>query len=215
MALPAGVVTFLFTDIEGSTRHFGRLGAQFASLVDRHNSLVGSAFGDHGGIVLKTEGDALFVVFDDAGAAVAGTVDGQLALARDPALREAGLRVRMGMHTGEAAPHNGDYFSLAVNQASRVADAAHGGQIVVTEATAVAVGDDGADRLRSLGWFRLKDFDAPVRVFQVCGPSLPSDFPSCGRRRPAGTPSASPRPGSSVATTNSRSSSASCRRSRC
>ncbi|HUR51916.1 MAG TPA: adenylate/guanylate cyclase domain-containing protein [Mycobacteriales bacterium] len=188
MALPTGHVTFLFTDIEGSTRHFERLGDAFAALVERHNRLLSTAFEGHGGTVLKTEGDALFVVFPDAGSGVAGALEGQLSLTGDPALRGAGLRVRMGLHTGEAAPRDGDYISLAVNQAARVADAAHGGQVVVTEATAVAAGHEASESLQALGWFRLKDFDTPVRVFQVRHRSLPADFPALRTPAAAGDP---------------------------
>jgi predicted ATPase/class 3 adenylate cyclase len=152
--LPRGTVTFLFTDIEGSTQLLERLGDRYGAVLLRHRELLTHAFGVHGGVVVETEGDALFVAFDKATAAVAAAVDGQRAIAGEAWPPDGRVRVRMGMHSGEAELSGGGYVGMAVHVAARVSAAAHGGQIIITDVTARLAGDP--DTL-DLGRHRLKD----------------------------------------------------------
>ena len=175
--LPAGTVTFLFTDIEGSTRLFKELGADYPPLLDDHNRLLREAFARHGGVEVKTEGDAFFVAFASADGAVSACVDGQRALAEHP-WRSARPLVRMGLHSGEAYPVDGDYIALAVHQAARVVSAGHGGQILLSSAVRDALAADGPVELNALGAFMLKDFDKPEPLYQVSADGLDRDFPA-------------------------------------
>jgi len=167
--LPTGTVTFLFTDIEGSTRLVQRLGANYRAVLEDHHRLLRSAIRDAGGLDLRTEGDAFFAVFASAGAAVAAAVAGQRALGAHGWPEGVAVRVRMGLHTGEAVRGGDDYVGLAVHLAARIAAAAHGGQVLVSNATRSLVqGERGSPaELRNLGEHRLKDFPDPVRLFQL------------------------------------------------
>jgi predicted ATPase/class 3 adenylate cyclase len=175
--LPAGIVTFVFSDIEGSTRLFHRIGDRYPRLLGRHNRILRDTWRAGGGAEVKTEGDSFFVAFADAAAALDACAAGQAALGAEPWPPDAVIRVRMGVHCGLAYPREGDYIAYAVHQAARVVAVGHGGQIVVS--------DDVASRglptvplsLRRLGAFRLRDFDGPVDLHQVVGPGLPDDFP--------------------------------------
>jgi predicted ATPase/Tfp pilus assembly protein PilF len=132
----------------------------------------------HGGVEVDCEGDGLFFAFAGAKSAVAACIAGQRALLTEPWPSDVAVRVRMGLHTGEATPLNGRYVALAVHQGARVASAAHGGQILVSDATAAAVTEAlPASSVQQLGAYRLKDFDTPVMLFQVYHPDLPRDFP--------------------------------------
>ena len=132
----------------------------------------------HGGVEVDCEGDGLFFAFAGAKSAIAACITGQRALLTEPWPSDVAVRVRMGLHTGEATPLNGRYVALAVHQAARVASAAHGGQVLVSDATAAAVTEAlPASSMQQLGAYRLKDFDTPVMLFQVCHPDLPRDFP--------------------------------------
>jgi predicted ATPase/class 3 adenylate cyclase len=153
-SLPRGTVTFLFTDIEGSTQVLERLGDRYSAVLLRYRELLTHAFGVHGGVVVETEGDALFVAFDKATAAVAAAVAGQRAIAGEAWPPDGRVRVRMGMHSGEAELSGGGYVGMAVHVAARVSAAAHGGQIIITDVTARLAGDP--DTL-DLGRHRLKD----------------------------------------------------------
>jgi predicted ATPase/class 3 adenylate cyclase len=176
--LPGGTVTFVFTDIEGSTRLLRRIGGRYAGVLERHRDLLRGAVASHGGVEVDCEGDGLFFAFAGAKSAIAACVTGQRALLTEPWPSDVAVRVRMGLHTGEATPLNGRYVALAVHQAARVASAAHGGQVLVSDATAVAVTEAlPASSMQQLGAYRLKDFDTPVMLFQVCHPELPRDFP--------------------------------------
>ena len=179
-ALPAGQVTFVFTDIEGSTRLFQRAGDEYRSLLDDHRRLLRGAFEAHRGAVVATEGDSFFVAFGDAGDALRACLEGQLALARHGWPRDRVVRVRMGLHTGEALPVDGDYVALAVHQGARIAAAAHGGQIVVSDATRTAAraGLPMRSELKRLGEYTLKDFDDPQPLFQLVHPDLAGDLPA-------------------------------------
>jgi predicted ATPase len=153
--LPRGTVTFLFTDIEGSTRLLHELGAEdYASRLAEHRRVLRTAFERHGGVEVDTQGDAFFVAFP--------TAPGALAAARE-AQRELELPVRMGLHTGTPLLTSEGYVGADVHRAARIAAAGHGGQVLVSPTTAAAV--DG--ELRELGEHRLKDFDEPVALFQL------------------------------------------------
>lgn len=162
--LPAGVVTFIMTDIEGSTRLFRELGERYVELLATHQALRRGPFINHGGVEVGTEGDALFFVFDDASRAVAACLEGQRALATHPWPPGAEVRVRIGVHTSEARPVGRDYVDLAVHQVARISAGAHGGQVLLSEATATAVEGRlpvGAG-LVPLGSFQLRGFVATV-----------------------------------------------------
>ena len=143
---PSGLVTFMFTDIEGSTRLARMLGDSYGTVLGAHRTVLRAALRDFGGAELFTEGDSFFVAFADAAAAVAACVAAQRALARHgwPS-PDMAPRVRMGLHTGWATPSGGEYASAEVHRAARVAAAAHGAQILCSEATALAVTTWSAD----------------------------------------------------------------------
>jgi WD40 repeat protein/DNA-binding SARP family transcriptional activator/class 3 adenylate cyclase/ABC-type cobalamin/Fe3+-siderophores transport system ATPase subunit len=178
-ALPSGVVTFLFSDIEDSTRLFRQLGHAYVELLERHRRLVRAAVAAAPGAEVNSEGDGLFFAFSEARAALGASVAAQRALAAEEWPPGAEIRVRMGLHTGEATPHDGDYIALAVHQAARVKDAAHGGQVLLTEATVAAIGGDvPADcSVLALGTFLLRDFDGGVGLFEGRDPGLLWSFP--------------------------------------
>ena len=171
--LPTGTPTFLFTDIEGSTKLLHRLGERYAAVRARHLHLLADAFERHGGVVFGTEGDALFVAFETASGAVAGAIAGQQALAAEPWDDDAVIRVRMGMHTGEVQVVDGDYVGMSVHIAARVASAGHGGQVLATDVTTGLAGDPPA---RDLGRHQLKDV-GEHRILQLVAPGLDQDFP--------------------------------------
>jgi predicted ATPase/class 3 adenylate cyclase len=176
----------MFTDIEGSTRLARMLGDEYGSVLGAHRAVLRTALSRCGGVELFTEGDSFFVAFGAAPAAVAACVAAQRALAaHEWPSPEATPRVRMGLHTGWATPTGGEYASLEVHRAARVAAAAHGGQILCSEATAQAVtasapatipAAQGVD-LVDLGAYRLRGFDDADRLFQLVAPGLERDFP--------------------------------------
>lgn len=171
--LPRGTPTFLFTDIEGSTRLLQRLGDRYARVRARHVDLLTQAFEDHGGVIFGSEGDALFVAFETAAGAVAGALAGQQALRDEPWPEDAAIRVRMGMHSGEVAVVDDDYVGMTVHIAARVAAAGHGGQVLATEVTVELAGDPPT---RDLGRHELKDV-GEHRILQLVCPGLDDDFP--------------------------------------
>lgn len=179
-ALPAGVVTFVFTDIEGSTGLVRDNADAYAVALADHQAIVRAALRANGGAEVRTEGDAFFAAFAVPSAAVAACVDAQLALRRHDWPDGIDLRVRMGLHTGDATPTTDrDYVALAVHEAARVVAAANGGQVLVTQAVCDLAGGHLPDgvTLKPLGSFRLKDFDEPAPILQVNHPDLPSAFP--------------------------------------
>ena len=176
--LPGGVVSFVLTDIEGSTQLFRRLGDRYESLLDRHNELLREAWAGHDGVEVKTQGDAFIVAFHDASAAVDASVAAQRAMHTEPWPRDAVFRVRIGIHSGLAYPRNRDYVAVALHQAARVVSAGHGGQVIVSDDTAGLVDAVVRDGLVSLGRFRLRDFDEPVRLYQASGTGSLQEFPS-------------------------------------
>jgi predicted ATPase/class 3 adenylate cyclase len=178
---PAGTVTLLFTDIEGSTRLLETVGRErYAEVLTCHRDLLRSAFAAHGGHEVDEEGDALFVAFAQPSQAVAAAALAQAKLAAADYGSEAGLRVRMGMHTGEVVAAEGKYVGVAVHRAARISAAAHGGQVLLSQATADVLADEdlGELGLRDLGGHRLKDLSEPQRLYQLVGPVLPAKFPA-------------------------------------
>jgi predicted ATPase/class 3 adenylate cyclase/tetratricopeptide (TPR) repeat protein len=181
--LPAGTVTFLLTDIEGSTRLWESVPAAMEVALERHNRLVTGVIEGHGGVVVTSrgEGDSFFAVFASAVAAVEAAGACQLALNAEAWPERAVLRVRMGLHTGEAHVQDGDYVDHApINRCARVKAAGHGGQVLVTKTTYDLVeGRLGGGRfgLKRLGEVRLRDLAEPELIYQLTHPDLPSDFP--------------------------------------
>jgi DNA-binding SARP family transcriptional activator/WD40 repeat protein len=200
-ALPSGEVTFLFSDIEDSTRLFRKVGHGYVELLERHRRLVRAAVAAAGGAEVNSEGDGLFFAFSDARAALRASVAGQRALVAEEWPPGAEVRVRMGLHTGEATPHDGDYIALAVHQAARVKDAAHGGQVLLSEATVSAIGGDvpGDCSVFRLGTFSIRDFDGGVELFEGRHPGLLTSFPP--PRVDGGAPQAPPLPAALAADT--------------
>ena len=165
--LPSGTVTFLFTDVEGSTKLWEQFGEVMGVALALHDELLRGAIDAHGGVVFATGGDGVAAAFGRAGDAVAAAVDAQHALQSAAWPDGVGLRVRMGAHTGEAEERDGDYFGPPVNRAARLMSAAHGGQVVVSEATAAVLGTPTGVRLVDLGSHRLKGVVDEMRVFGV------------------------------------------------
>jgi predicted ATPase/class 3 adenylate cyclase len=179
MHLPRGMVTFLFTDIEGSTRLAQLLGAGYRPVLTEHRRLLRRTLAASGGAALFSEGDSLFVAFPDAGAALYACGAAQRALAaHDWQSPDARPLVRMGLHTGPAEPHRGEYASPEVHRAARIAAAAHGGQVLCSGATAWHAGELAAGSwLLDLGLHRLRGFDDPERLHQLVAPGLHRHFP--------------------------------------
>lgn len=182
--LPTGTVTFLFSDIEGSTELSREHGAAWGDLRAEHRRLLHEAFAEHGGSVVDTEGDAFFVAFERASDAVAAAVTAQRALEAATA-----VRVRIGIHTTEPHLHTDGYVGVGVSRSARICSAAHGGQIVLSHASAGIVEDQDLAglTLRDLGEHRLKDIPQPQRLFQVEAEGLPSEFPPLATRAVAGS----------------------------
>ena len=155
--LPTGTVTFLFTDIEGSTRLLQELGDGYAAVLAEHHRVLRDVWARHRGVEVDTAGDAFFVAFARASDAVAAATEAQEALAGGP------VRVRMGLHTGEPVEDVEGYVGLDVHRAARIGAAGHGGQVLLSQATADLAGAE----VRDLGHHRLKDLSAPERLFQL------------------------------------------------
>ena len=176
---PTGTVTFLFTDIEGSTKLLHQLGEAYREVQRDHQRLMREAIAAGGGYEMRTEGDSFFVAFPSAEGAVTAAVQAQRAMAAHPWSHEAPLRVRMGMHTGEGRLLGQDYLSIDVNRAARIAAAGHGGQVLLSDATRPLVEKSLPEgvALADLGRHGLKDFDEPQRLFQLEIDGLQSEFP--------------------------------------
>ena len=162
--LPTGTVTFLFTDVEGSTRLLHELGDGYTDVLAEHRRALRDSFAAHGGVEVDTQGDAFFVAFAKATDALAAAADGGAALADGP------IRVRMGLHTGEPAVTEEGYVGIDVHRAARIAAAGYGGQILVSQSTRDLVGPES---LRDLGQHRLKDLTAPERIYQLGDQKFP------------------------------------------
>lgn len=177
--LPTGTVTFLFTDIEDSTRLLQRVGPRYREVLERHGQLIRDALANHHGIEVNTEGDSFFVVFTSAREAVLAARTAQRSLFHGSWPEDDTLRVRMGLHTGEGVRGGDNYVGLDVHRAARIGSAAHGGQVLISASTRALV--DGSlpedMSLLDMGEHRLKGLDRPERLFQVVAPELPAQFP--------------------------------------
>lgn len=178
--LPTGTVTFLFTDIEGSTRLVHELDpATYGDVLDHHNRLLRAVFRDRGGMERGTQGDSFLVIFDDAPSAVAAAADAQRALNGASWPRGAEVRVRMGLHSGAGILGGDDYVGVDINLAARIASAAHGGQVLISDSTRALSHralPEGLE-LRDVGEHRLKGFDLPEKLYQLLIDGLRKDFP--------------------------------------
>jgi YVTN family beta-propeller protein len=177
--MPRGAVTFLFTDIEGSTRLVKQLRESYGDVLDEHQRLLREAFKAHRGYEVDTQGDSFFVAFSSARDALLAAVEGQLALLNHPWPDGVRIKVRMGLHTGQAVVSGGRYTGLAVHRAARIGATGHGGQILVSQATQTLVEDEEEDlhiHLQDLGEQRVKDLDRPVRLYQANSDGLPAEF---------------------------------------
>src|SRR5829696_3749103 len=178
--LPSGTVTFLFTDIEGSTTLWERDRAAMGAAVERHLALVCKSIEAHNGVRFKVVGDAVQAAFSTAPDGVAAALEMQQGLLREVWPEDVGpLRVRMALHTAAATPQDGDYRAPGLNRLARLLAAAHGGQVLLSLATQDLARDAlplGAG-LRDLGEHPLRDLYRPERVFQLLHPDLPADFP--------------------------------------
>lgn len=183
--LPEGLVTFVLTDIEGSTALFRRIGKGYVDVLERHRQILVDAWQEHHGHLVGTDGDACFGAFSRSSDAVAACAVAQAALAREPWPPGVQVRVRMGIHRGLAAPREGNYVAFAVHQTARVASAAGGGQILVSADVAWAAKDLPDVDLVDLGLYRVRDFEEPVALFQAIGPGMSADLLT-PRASPAG-----------------------------
>ncbi|NNE10747.1 MAG: hypothetical protein HKN41_00705, partial [Ilumatobacter sp.] len=165
--LPGGQVTFVFTDIEGSTKLLRSLGDHYAEVLEEHRRILRAAWAANTGHEVNVDGDAFFVAFEDAPSAVRACVAAQEGLAAHAWPDAHEVRVRMGIHSGIAYPRDDDYAAMAVHQAARIGDAAQGGQVLITAEAACAVEPPLTDCLHDLGRFRVRDFDQPVSLFAV------------------------------------------------
>jgi class 3 adenylate cyclase len=177
--LHGGTVTFVFTDIEGSTKLLERLGDRYAEALAQHRRLIREAFAARGGQEIDTQGDAFFYCFERARDAVAAAVAAQRALAANDWPDRTELRVRMSLHTGEPIVGEEGYVGIDVHRAARICSAGHGGQVLLSATTAALVSGampEGVSKL-DLGQVRLKDMDEPEHVTQLVIDGLPQSFP--------------------------------------
>ncbi|HLM21309.1 MAG TPA: adenylate/guanylate cyclase domain-containing protein, partial [Propionibacteriaceae bacterium] len=178
--LPSGTVTFLFTDIEGSTRLWERDSNVMTRALARHNEILDRAIAEHEGVHFKTIGDAFQAAFSHASAGVAAAVTAQRALAAEPWSETGPIRVRMALHSGAATPNVvGDYLAPCLNRLSRMLSTGFGGQVLLSQAAQQLVGDDLPDgvALRALGRHRLRDLLEPEQIAQLVIDDLPDTFP--------------------------------------
>jgi class 3 adenylate cyclase len=167
--LPSGTVTFVFSDIEGSTQLLKQLGDRYGEVLEAHRGLMRAGFGEHGGVEIDTQGDAFFFAFPRARDAVTAAVEVQRAHARQEWPDGVEVRVRMGLHTGEPAVGREGYLGLDVVRAARLCTSGAGGHVLLSETTRALVGGalpEGVS-IFPLGERRLKDFDEPERVFEL------------------------------------------------
>jgi class 3 adenylate cyclase len=177
--LPGGTVTFVFTDIEGSTRLLQQLGDGYAEVADAHRRIVRETFANRGGTEVDTQGDAFFYSFPRARDAVAAAVDAQRSLATHPWPEGTALKVRMGVHTGEPAVGEAGYIGLDVHRAARICASGHGGQVLLSDATKALVGTAMPDgvHVQDLGEHELKDIDGREHLWGLAVDGLDDSFP--------------------------------------
>src|SRR6185503_15862942 len=192
-AQPSGTITFLFTDIEGSTRLLDKMGDQYAVSLSEHHEILRAAIQKWNGHEVDTQGDAFFVTFTRALDAVQCAAEAQRALAAHPWVQGEHLRVRMGLHTGEPLIASTGYVGMAVHRAARIGDAGHGGQILLSPTTRELVLQDLPDGLtiQDLGEHRLKDMKYPASMYQLVVAGLPAEFAPI-RTKFSGTESPTP-----------------------
>src|SRR5215207_8176958 len=173
---PSGTVTFLFTDVAGSSRRWDEQPDGMKGALQQHDAILREAIERHGGHVFKTVGDSFHAAFATAPDALHAAVEGQRALAES----DWGGAVRMALHTGTADERDGDYFGPTLNRVARLRDAGHGGQILLSAVTAALVRGQVPEgvELRDLGTHRLRDLTEPERVYQAAVWGLPADFPA-------------------------------------
>jgi DNA-binding NarL/FixJ family response regulator/class 3 adenylate cyclase len=172
-------LTFLFSDVEGSTALLRSLRDGYTAVMSEHERLLRAAWGESGGRELDADGDSFFVAFRRPREAVDAAIAAQRALAAHDWPDGVDLRVRIGIHTGEATPAGDQYVGLAVHRAARICDAGHGGQVLVSETTRSLLEDEEVELdLRDLGAHQLKDFDRPLRIYQLAIAGLPAEFPA-------------------------------------
>ena len=178
-AQPSGTITFLFTDIEGSSRLWEEYPEAMRVALAKHDNILRVALESHGGFIFKTVGDAFCVAFDTAADGATAAVQGQRTVVAERWDGIDGIKVRMALHTGAAERRDGDYFGQALNRVSRILAAAHGGQILLSLATEELVRDSLPEgvRLRDLGERRLRDLARPENIFQLIATDLPTEFP--------------------------------------
>jgi class 3 adenylate cyclase len=177
---PSSPVTFLFSDIEGSTERWERDPAAMAAALARHNELLRAAIESHGGHVFKIMGDAFCAVFAAVPDATAAALSAQRALRAEDFIAVGGIRVRIALHTGHAHEREGDYYGPTLNRIARLVSIGHGGQILISGATAKLLQDAVTPDsiLRDLGAHRLKDLARPEHVYQLAAPDLLDKFPA-------------------------------------
>jgi class 3 adenylate cyclase len=181
---PSGTVTFLFTDVEGSTRLWELHTVDMRGAMEKHDSVIADAIANHGGVVFTTAGDQFCAAFSAPGDALAAALDSQRNLAAEDWAATGELKVRMALHTGNAVERDGDYFGPPLNRCARILSIGHGGQILVSTATAALLRDvlDAGIELTDLGAHTLKDLEREEHVFQVDAPGLATDFPELDSR---------------------------------
>ncbi len=184
---PTGTVTFLFTDIEGSTRLLKELRDDYATALADHQRIIRTALAEHDGAEIDTQGDSFFAAFRGAKDAVGAAVDAQRALAAHEWPGGVRLRVRMGIHTGEPTVGGERYVGLGVHRAARIAAVGHGAQVLVSATTRELLRDDPPPdvSLQDLGEHQLKDMDEPERIYQLAAPGLETEFPPLKTAAPA------------------------------
>ena len=181
-ALPTGTITFLLTDVEGSTPLWEQAPEAMRAALNRHDALFEQTVSEHGGAHIRSrgEGDSRFAVFPSASNAIRAALAIQRAFVAEPWSTPRPIKTRIGLHTGEAQLREGDYYGSTVNRCARLRDLGHGGQVLLSEATETLVRDALPDDavLRDLGVHRLRGLTQPEHVFQLSTPDLPSDFPA-------------------------------------
>lgn len=179
-ALPTGTVTFMFTDIEGSTKLLRRLGDGYPRVLEQHHRIIREVFRANNGVEINNEGDAFVVGFGRATDAAAAAVQAQRDILSAEWPLDGRVKVRMGLHTGEISySPEGGYMGMPLHEGARISSAAHGGQILVSQVARELIADNlpaGAS-LKDLGEHRLRDFTHPQHIYQVCAPDLPGEFP--------------------------------------
>ena len=174
---PTGTVTFLFTDVVGSTRLWQERPTDMAAALGRHDEVMRAAIAAHRGYVFSTAGDAFAASFARPGDAIDAAVEAQMGLAAETWPSDVAILVRMGIHTGEAVERGGDYFGPTLNLGARIMSAGHGGQVLISATTASLV-TPSKHVLTDLGEHELRDIDGTQRVFQVVGEAMRTGFPT-------------------------------------